>query len=88
MPSIAIGGNVDWITNRKPRRDELRVTFERGTYKHYSQIFLIWNGTQVVLDSFEMPPKGTDWYEGYWRYEGEKVIAWMPLPIPPGDTKK
>jgi hypothetical protein len=76
-----------WITDRKPRKDELKVTFERTNYTRYGEVFLVWDGKHVTFDSFEMPPNGKTWYEGYWLNNEENYKAWMPVPEPPEEVK-
>lgn len=77
----------EWIIDRNPRQDELEVIFEREDFKIYGKKFLVWTGTDVDIDQFEMPPKGEEdgggYYSGYWRIYELGVVAWMKIPEPP-----
>lgn len=79
-----------WVFDRLPQKDELHITFQRENYIHYSGRFLVWDGEQILINVFDMPPRskkeGGGHYCGYWRGISIEVKAWMPLPNPPLET--
>ena len=82
---------MEWITNRKPKIEELEPIFTRKDYAAYGARFLTWDGEMISIDLFIMLPKkaNKNYWPGYWQStkagdkEIQKVIAWMPLPNPP-----
>lgn len=77
---------MDWIMDRVPRLEELRV-ISCGMCPAYGEFFLVWDGEMVDIDFFEVPAgsvAGDGRGAGFWRHPG--VLAWRPLPSPPIDT--
>jgi hypothetical protein len=79
---------LGWITDRHPRKDELRM-ISSGVHPAYGEFFLIWDGEVVDIDFFEISVRHGIVPEnpgiGVWHHSG--VRAWRPLPPPPGETE-